>query len=314
MSKFLKLFIVYVLIVTSILSILGYVVDKGLQKSGFLNFAEWNDIRQGAIKADLIISGSSRAWVHVSPFILDTALHLNSYNLGFDGQNIEMQNLRLKFYEKYNGRPRTIIHCVDIYTLTRQDTLFYKEQFAPYLNDPIIREGTARLHGFTLLDYFNPFTKYQYETRYIAMGVLEYFNIRHWKSTRYKGYEGQDLPWDNRLELARKKYPIGWTLKPDDKSIAVFDAYLKDCKENDVQVILVYPPEYIEGQSLTRNRGEIIGLYSQLARKYNIPFLNYSDDTLSTVKSYFYNTQHLNKNGSELFTALLAEDLKRILK
>jgi len=260
------------------------------------------------------VSGSSRAWVHVSPFILDTALHLNSYNLGFDGQHLEIQNLRLKYYEKYNGRPHTIIHCVDIYTLVKQDTLFYKEQFAPYLNDPVIWEGTDHFYGFSWLDYLNPFTKYQYETLYITMGLLEYFDLRHWKSTRYKGYEGQDQPWDGWLEQTKIKYPMGWTLKPEPRNIAMFSVYLQNCQENDVQVVLVYPPEYIGGQSMTRNRDEIISLFEQLAKKYNIPFLDYSTHEISSVKSNFYNTEHLNKKGSELFTTILVSDLKKVLE
>ena len=112
--------------------------------------------------------------------------------------------MRYKFYEKYNKRPACIIQCVDLRMLTADSGLYMPEQYAPYLNDAIIYNGMKNYGGFSDIDYFNPFTKYQYRTRFIAVGLLEFFNIRHWTSAKHKGYEGKDLPWDNRLEQAKK--------------------------------------------------------------------------------------------------------------
>jgi hypothetical protein len=313
MSGFLKQVLLFSLMVTAVLSLLAYTVDKGLQKSDFNNFSEWNDIHQGNINADLIIAGSSRAWVHVSPFILDTALHLNSYNLGFDSYNFKGQQMRYKFYEKFNRQPKFILHCLDIDMLTAKKQLFMTEQFAPYLNDSIIHHGTKSFEGYSTLDYANPFTKYQYRTQHIAVGLLEFFNIRHFKTQKYKGYEGMQLPWDGRFERAKKEFPTGWRVLLNQEQITLFDTYLSECKKNGIQVILIYPPEYFEGQQLIKNRKAIINVYQQFAKKHEIPFMDYSADELSYSKDYFYNSQHLNRTGAELFTAKLAKDLEGIM-
>jgi hypothetical protein len=74
----------------------------------------------------------------------------------------------------------------------------------------------------------------------------------------------------------------------------------------------VYAPEYIEGQIFTKNRDEVLSLYTKYSHKYNIPFYDYSTDAISYQKKYFYNTNHLNKMGAELFTTKLIDTLKRL--
>lgn len=89
----------------------------------------------------------------------------------------------------------------------------------------------------------------------------------------------------------------------------MFDTFLQECKNNNIKVTLVYTPEHIEGQNFISNRKEVIDLYKNFAEKYNLRFLDYSADSICLKKMYFYNTTHLNKKGSELFTKKLAQDL-----
>ena len=49
-------------------------------------FATWNDLYQRNIEADVLVMGSSRAFVQFNPAIFDTVLHTNSYNLGMNGR------------------------------------------------------------------------------------------------------------------------------------------------------------------------------------------------------------------------------------
>ncbi len=313
MLNFLKQTIIFGCILTAILCLLGHITDSGLRKSEVDNFSEWNDIYKGIINADMIIAGSSRAWVHVSPFILDSTLHLNSYNLGLDGHNFQTQYVRHKFYEKYNTRPATIIYCIDLFTLSPDNELFMPEQFAPYLHDSIIREGIKNHQGFSTIDFFNPFTKYLFNYRHIAIGFLEFFDVKHFKSEKYKGFKAKDKKWDNSFERAKMNRPNGWTVPMDQKLISAFESYLRECKQKGIKVILVYTPEYVEGQKLIKNRHEIIAMYQKLSKSHGIPFFDYSGDKICGSKHYFYNSQHLNRQGAELFSVQLASDLKKHL-
>ena len=126
---------------------------------------------------------------------------------------------------------------------------------------------------------------------------------------KIKGYIPHDIPWNGDFDRAKKKMKF---IKLDlhEPSIQLFDSYLRDCKTNNIKVILVYPPEYIEGQKFEVNRAEIISLFKKFSKKYNIPYHDFSDDSICFKKKLFYNATHLNKTGAELFTKQLIDTLK----
>jgi hypothetical protein len=62
------------------------------------------------------------------------------------------------------------------------------------------------------------------------------------------------------------------------------------------------------------NKDSIIAIYTDCAKKYNALFIDSSNDSLSKRKDLFYNSQHLTKKGSELFSLQLANKLKVLMK
>ena len=90
----------------------------------------------------------------------------------------------------------------------------------------------------------------------------------------------------------------------------LFENFIKECKQNQIELIFVYTPEYIEGQKLFSNRTELMDFYKSISNHYSIPFYDYSADSLCYQKKYFYNASHLNQQGAEIFSRKLASDLK----
>ena len=107
----LKTFIRQVLIFFVPIIVLSFVLDfyisNQLKKSkthAFREYPVWNDINAGNINADLLIMGSSRAWRHIDPNIIDDSLKLKSYNLGMDGQHLPMQLWRYETFLQKNNQ------------------------------------------------------------------------------------------------------------------------------------------------------------------------------------------------------------------
>ena len=103
-----------------------------------------------------------------------------------------------------------------------------------------------------------------------------------------------------------------YTADLDNASVELFRQYIQECKSMDINLILVYTPEYIEGQQFVTNRSEIMTLLKGIAQENNLPFLDYSDHYLSMDKKYFYNSMHLNATGAEEFSRILSHDIKQI--
>ena len=93
---------------------------------------------------------------------------------------------------------------------------------------------------------------------------------------------------------------------------AKIDSIIAQCQALDIQLILAYTPEYIDGQNFISNRSEIVEMFSNYARENDLIFLDYSSDSICLDKSNFYNSMHLNRRGATKFTKKLARDLKNL--
>jgi len=310
MKKFIIKIFFFITSFAAFLLVPDFIITKGLQKAKSQDYKEWNEIYSGNIDANIVINGSSRAWVHVSPYILDSILITNSYNLGIDGYNFHMQYCKYREYMQFNTGPELVIQTLDITTLQKRTDLYNLNQFLPYIYKSRIREFTRQYKGFSFFDYYIPFYRYHNLSEIINTGFKEFFGNTGLDNGKFKGYLGMNSEWNGTFDEYKKANLNGVKIDLHSESIELMDTFLSECKKESINVILVYPPEFIENQYLTKNRTEIINLYSKFAEKYKLVFLDYSNNDLSYKKELFYNSQHLNKKGAELFTKILADDIK----
>jgi hypothetical protein len=311
MKKFILRLLLFCLAPLPLLYLLQYVVDSGLKKSRYYYYSEWNDMFNGKINADMLILGSSRAWVQVSPKILDSTLHINSYNLGMDGASFKMQYARFKIYMRYNKKPKYILQEVGCTsTLVKTDILPASQQFLPYLDDSEVWHIVSTASNpLDYLDRYFPMYKYNNELPLVKEGILSYMG-RGAKSTKYKGYEGQQKAWDSTFHDFLMANPKGMVFSIDPEAIALLREFLTYCHNNDIQVIMFYPPAFIQSVYYIANQKEILKVFNDLSEEFHVPFYNYMYDSLNYTRNNFYNSMHLNKHGSEVFTTMLADTLK----
>jgi hypothetical protein len=288
-------------------------ITKELKKSHVFASGEgsvWNDIFNGKINSEIVIYGSSRAWVQIDPGKISDSLHTTVYNLGIDGHNFWLQYLRHRLLLEYNIRPKLIIYSLDIFTLEKRPDLYNPDQFLPYmLFNKEIEKATISYKGYSSLDYELPFIRYYGKKGAIFHSLKLFLKPKSDSNVRVKGYQGQDKSWNDDFDKAKDKIQY-YSAKLDSPSIQLFEKFLQECKNKNIKIIFVYTPEYIEGQKFIKNREEIMGLYSKLSKKYSIPFYDYSNDSISFQKKYFYNAEHLNKTGAELFTNMFIKKLE----
>jgi hypothetical protein len=311
MNKFIANIITFSIIVLSVFYILNIVITTGLRKNDMIIYSNLAKLYNGKINADLIINGSSKAYVQVSPKIIDAVLSLNSYNLGLDGNFFILQKLQYELYEKYNKLPKIIIQIVSIETLKKAEGELYNYmRWAPYIDIGEVCNITKLYKGFSYIDYHLPFFRYSGYPIEIIEGILSSLNIHISASPLYKGYRSHDMPWDRSFDNFKKTNKNGIDISLDKVTCDLFEDYINNCKNNNIMVFLVYPPTYHKFKRYVKNREKLLAYYTKVSLKYNVQFLDFSQDELSKNKKYFYNSQHLNKKGSEIFTQKLAEEIK----
>lgn len=313
MRKFTISVLIFGLICYTTFSIFDRIVTIGLRNSNAFIYENLNKTYKGEINSNIIINGSSKALVQISPQIIDSLTGLNSYNFGMNGANFELQNLVYNLYRKYNNKPDYIIHVVSSETLELNENLHEYKRFAPYLNDTLVEQFAKKHNGFSSADYYFPFIRYSGFLIEIINGFSNYFNYKLplENNSKSKGYIAYNKKWDSSFDNFKKTYANGKYIKIDSAQISLFDNYIEYCVNDRIEIILIYPPTYYESHSYIRNRNEIISLYDSIADKHQIQFLNYSENELSLSKKYFYNSQHLNKNGAELFTKMICADIMK---
>lgn len=313
-----KKFLLQLLLFFSILFAASYGADRfishTLKKSNSYAMGEystWNDIENGTLNADIIINGSSRAWVQFDPTMMQDSLGHPCYNIGIDGHAFHLQYLRHLRMLRKNPPPKLIIHSVDVWSLLHRAELYNQEQFLPYmLWDPMLLKFTREYEGFTLADYLLPLVRYYgnkdaFET-VSTLVKSDKANV----TKRIKGYEPQYRTWNADFDKAKKDMKY-FEPKIDTPTLRLFDQYLEECKKQNIEVILVHAPEYIEGQKFTKNRAEILQIFTALSQKHQICYLDFSQDEISYQRDLFYNAMHLNNQGAALFSRKLMERLKQ---
>ncbi|WP_400077989.1 hypothetical protein [Winogradskyella sp. R77965] len=271
----------------------------------------WNDIIESNIDADLLIYGSSRAWVHFDPEFIEGETSLKSYNFGVDGHAFATQNLRHNLFIKYNPKPKVILYSIDVGTFDRSKGLYNDEQFLPFFRETYINDFTKNYKNFSLSDYNIPLIRYVGRRKAINTFLK---HIIDWpqQKIRKNGFASKDKTWNTDFDKA--KVEKGSYYKSINKELVKrFDDFLIDAKENNIHVILMYAPEHILGQSFVNNRHEVLKVFDSISKKNQIPFFDYTSHSMNSDKDFFYNSSHLNTKGVEVFNTLYIGDLKTYL-
>lgn len=314
MIKFIKNLLLFIFPIIISAYFIDIFISANLKKSN--SFAQkeypvWNALLTGKINADIVIYGSSKAWVQIDPSMISDSLHLPAYNLGMDGHNFSMQYLRHLVLLKNNTKPQLIIHSLDIATLDKRKELYNAEQFLPYmLWNKEIKNTTQSYLGFSSYDYEVPLIRYYSNPGALGTAIKLFLNPGDNKIEKVNGFQARDISWTGDFDKAKERMAF-YETKLDTPTIYLFEKYLNECKAQNIKIIFVYCPEYIDGQKFMKNRDQIIKLFTKLSVKYNIPFYDYSSDFMSFDKKYFYNASHLNKLSAQIFTNKLIAQLKK---
>jgi hypothetical protein len=200
-------------------------------------------------------------------------------------------------------------------TFQKTTNPYNPDQFLPYMfRDTLMEKYIGSKGGYTRWDYILPMVRY-YGHGTVVRHALSLFNRKTPEpNDRTKGYMPSDAKYVAVFNEGGKDTKPYYEIKFDEPTIQLFARFLKECNAANIKIVFVYTPEYIAGQKFVKNRDQLFGLIHKFSKEYNIPLYDYSTDTICLNKNYFYNSEHLNKTGAELFSKKLASDLKRGLK
>jgi hypothetical protein len=286
---------------------LDYAITSGIRKTEASRYNPFGEIFYPNYKYKYLIMGHSRAKCQINPYILDSIMAINSYNLGlFSSRLYEQVNIYSKVV-KNNDSLKVIIYSADNTLLEYRPT--HREDIVPFLSH--IDYKYAKTVGFSNYDILFPLVRYYGYNMEIRIGLMEFLNIRHINDNLKKGYFGVESHYDG-TEFEKLLMKGDLPAIKDTAMVELFDKFLSECKAKGIKVVMVFSPQYIKATEHTKDLDQVIKIYNDFSQKYDFPFLDYSHDSLCYDTAYFYNATHLNKTGAELFSVKLANDIKNL--
>lgn len=288
---------------------LDYFITCSLWHSKVQMLDRYNTAYWDKTNYDMLIMGHSRGMVQYSPQIIDSILNLNSYNISCNGRAIDAEVNIFNAYCRNHSIPKIVIQNIDQLTL-HMSNMYEREQYLPYIvYDKELYKATKETENFNWTDRTIPLKRYAGYFNMIKEG-LHITNKMYNPPNEYKGYEGRDHPWYG--SDFNKINTIEFETNP--QAIKIFEEYLSKCKEDRIQVFLVFAPMYIGiAKKMGTDIDTMFAFYQSFADKYGYQILNYTYDSISYDTLNFYNASHLNRRGAEQFSIKLAKDLKELI-
>jgi len=286
-------------------------IDAGLRRIQTSDFGIFNRLVSGHINAEILITGSSRALSHYDSRIIQQATGYETFNIGLNGSQTDMQLAVLKTYLRHNRRPSLLVHNLDSFAFeTTHQAAFFPGLYLPYLNEEPLYETLEHIDRNIWKSKQLPLYGYAVEdmnfTWLAGLGGLIGWNP---PENRRLGFEPRYTSWTGDFESFKRRNPDGIRFPIEPEGIAVFEALLRLCRELGIPVILVYSPVYHQMRALERNREEVFARLHELAERYGASLWDFGGSPIALDRAYFYNSQHMNADGAARFSEDLAEAL-----
>ncbi len=255
------------------------------------------------VNSDILILGSSRAIHHFNPQIFSDTLGMSCYNCGEDGMGIFLMYARfVAITERY--KPKLIIYEIlpgfDMFK--ERDNLKYMKFLRPYINNPLVESisnNISSVEQYKLLS-----NAYRYNS--VFLDILAQRISR--ASETAKDYTYMPLYKEMRYHTKREvDSKVQSKVLLDTLKMTYIEQMMISCKKSGIKMVCTVSPIY---SSFSDN--QILPLQA-LCDKYDVPIINYSNERTFCDHGLFADESHLNVKGAELFSAILASQIKDYL-
>jgi len=253
----------------------------------------------GEMNKDLIVLGSSRGAGNILAGQLQKELGIASFNLSYQGTNIEFHDFILSTLLKYNKAPKKILLSIDSpHAFFKEKSLDFRvDPLKPlaannYINNELIKRGENSL--LSKLFYLGRITKSNFNFKQKKNRLNN--PINKYGSMPLLGENNETLNFDNKL--------IDYNLILESKEkLKAFEHIQKLCEINDIELICVFSP------SFRIFHREFLQRFETLLLPENKLFIYDLERNIYTDANYFYDNAHLNITGAKLFTSELSSFL-----
>ena len=247
---------------------------------------------------ELMILGSSRAAHHYVPQIFVDSIGMSCYNAGSDGMCIYYHYGILASRIQRGCPPKMVIlEVIGTDAEVSQGATFSLDaaldRYAPHYGEFAEIDSLFAFNGWKERVKLMSKT-YRYNSKLVQTIKCNYIP---WPEDR--GYEAltgmmqvaEGVKAADVLTTTSSEEPI-----IEERKLLYLQKFIDDCKANNIQLVMCYSPYY--GQSVPKS----IRIIEGMAKKNDVPFMNYGDDVRFQNPEYFQDAGHLNDTGARAYS------------
>lgn len=300
MKKFIILLFALFAILAGIDIATGLVFDK-LTLSAKRGYTGRNEFIADKLHDPVLVFGSSRSVHHYDPQVLADSLGVPCYNCGQDGMGI------ITFYGRFKlltarYTPRMIIYDVTTdFDLRRNDNVTYLTWLKPYYNRPGIDSIFWHVEPTERAKMLSNMFRYNGK----ALQIITDNKPGDDNDDALKGF----VPLDGIMTYDKEEDATKTQVDFDPVKLYYISRLVKDCSAKGIRLVFAISPLY----NSVKQPDAYLADFLTLARKQNVPVINhYYDTRFATNKNLFQDTYHMNRSGAEIYTSILAHEIKQL--
>ncbi|GAO44332.1 hypothetical protein [Flavihumibacter petaseus] len=249
---------------------------------------------------ELIVLGSSRASHHYVPAIIGKELNMSAYNAGREGNFILYHNAVLQcMIQRYHPKVVVLDLLNKEFSVNRESYDRLATLMPFYRNHEAIRPIINLRGPFEPIKNLSAIYPYNSKLQAIAMGNLE---LNKSRKQDFGGY----IPLERVMKRPADSVAVEGEYPIDTIKVEAFRQLVKTCSASNIRLFVICSPYY----DYLRAEDPSVRIARQIAAEYSIPFWDYSVDTTFTGKADIFDDKaHLNKEGAERYSKLIADKI-----
>jgi hypothetical protein len=305
----LKKIIAVVIISALMCSSFWMLLKAGLKKYNHNTYMQFDVLFSDTSDYDVLFAGASRTHSGINPLVVDSITKLKTYNAGVDGANMYECKTIITAFLQVHKPPQCIVLNVDFFSFNTQQALFNYTHYLPYVKNKIIDSVLKENKHYTALQQTFPFlftTQFNDDSKIKAVRGFFGTADSDEAGVSYKGY----LALPDEFIQNDSMVILPYTAVMDIRGKNCLDEIITLCRDKNIKLFFMYPPEY-KGmwQKNVKNADEIFAYIKAAAQLNHLSFYRYDTLPLNRNGGLFYNIRHLNNNGANLFSQVIAKDI-----
>ena len=290
-------------------------VNAGLEKFETHKRSRLQEIFEGKSNYDILFLGSSRTHTTIDPMVIDSILGVSSYNAGTEGGYISEFSMTLDAWLINHPPPKLVVLTPDLWSFNATDKVFNYVQYFHYLDNPELNSYMKQRGYVTEAYQMLPFLTLTHLDDYTRFNSIKGSIGKTEVPEGDRSYKGFLSNGTNITELTEKRTADDKKHVTDLTHLDKLEKLIANCKSKNITVLVTYAPEYGKKLQSTYSDPEVFfNRVETLCIKLNVPFLRHDLLEMNHDNRLFANPGHVNSNGANVYSSILAADIDSVLK